>query len=47
MSIGLIVGIAVIALIVAIALSQRARGAHVTTIERNVEERDVKDSDDA
>lgn len=47
MSIALIVGIAVIALIVAIALSQRSRGPHVTTIERKVEEQDVKGRDDA
>jgi hypothetical protein len=39
MSIPLIAGIAVLVLIVAIALSQRARGPRVTQIERKVEHR--------
>jgi hypothetical protein len=39
-SIALIAGLVVVALIVAIALSQRAGGPRVTTIERKTEERD-------
>ncbi len=44
MSIALIAGIAVLVLIVAIALSQRSRGPHVTTIERTVDH-DRKDEE--
>jgi hypothetical protein len=47
MSIGLIAGIAILLLIVAIAISQRSRGPRVTQIDRVVERTERKDGDDA
>ncbi len=46
MSIALIIGLAVLALIVAIAVSQRS-GPRITRIETRREKEDRKDGDDA
>ena len=45
MSIALIAGLVVLALIIAIALSQRARGPRITTIERTREREKDEDRD--